>query len=123
MNTTTLCFRALICVAVLAFSTVVGAKELKLGLIVPGDHAWSQAAREMGKELEQRTDGRYSVTLFPAGQLGSEAQMLQQMQTVCALPSAPARRLSTSRKQPRRTPTEYAQMLRPARRTSTSAQP
>ena len=81
MNTTTLCFRALICVAVLAFSTVVGAKELKLGLIVPGDHAWSQAAREMGKELEQRTDGRYSVTLFPAGQLGSEAQMLQQMQT------------------------------------------
>ena len=48
MNTTTLCFRALICVAVLAFSTVVGAKELKLGLIVPGDHAWSQAAREMG---------------------------------------------------------------------------
>lgn len=81
MNKTRFGFRTLLCVLLMALTTVAGAKELKLGLIVPGDHAWSQAAKKMGEELEQRTDGRYSITLFPAGQLGSEAQMLQQMQT------------------------------------------
>lgn len=81
MNTTRLVLRAMICVMTMVLTTVASAKELKIGLIVPGDHAWSQAAKKMGEELEQRTDGRYSLALFPAGQLGSEAQMLQQMQT------------------------------------------
>jgi len=63
------------------FSATVAAKELRLGLIVPGSHAWTVAASAMGDELEERSDGNYSVSIFPAGQLGSEAQMMQQLQT------------------------------------------
>lgn len=62
-------------------SAVAGAKELRLGLIVPATHQWSQAATAMGEELKQKSNGKYSVTIFPAGQLGNEAQMLQQLQT------------------------------------------
>ncbi|MHB0777117.1 TRAP transporter substrate-binding protein [Halomonas sp. WWR20] len=65
----------------LLFSTGAMAKDLRLGLIVPGTHAWSQAAQAMGEELKERSGGKYNVVIFPAGQLGSEARMLQQLQT------------------------------------------
>ncbi|MEI2417835.1 TRAP transporter substrate-binding protein [Orrella sp. JC864] len=58
-----------------------GAKELRLGLIVPATHEWTKAANAMGEELAQQSGGKYSVTAFPAGQLGNEAQMMQQLQT------------------------------------------
>tara|TARA_R110001606_G_scaffold111545_2_gene238176 strand:- start:5304 stop:6143 length:840 start_codon:yes stop_codon:yes gene_type:complete len=35
----------------------------------------------MGEELKERSDGQYNVVVFPAGQLGNEARMLQQLQT------------------------------------------
>lgn len=62
-------------------SLASAAKELRLGLIVAGSHEWSAAAAAMGEELEQASEGKYTVTIFPAGQLGNEAQMLQQLQT------------------------------------------
>jgi TRAP-type C4-dicarboxylate transport system substrate-binding protein len=65
----------------LLFGTAASAKDLRLGLITPESHAWSQAALVFGKELKEKSNGKYSVTIFPAGQLGSEAQMLQQLQT------------------------------------------
>lgn len=68
-------------VAAFLVSTAAIAKDLRLGLIVPGTHAWSQAAQAMGEELKERSGGAYSVVVFPAGQLGSEARMLQQLQT------------------------------------------
>lgn len=63
------------------FSASAMAKDLRLGLVVPGTHAWTQAAQAMGEELKERSDGQYNVVVFPAGQLGNEAQMLQQLQT------------------------------------------
>lgn len=65
----------------MTIAAAAGAKEMRLGLIVPATHQWSQAANAMGEELKQKTNGKYSVTIFPAGQLGNEAQMLQQLQT------------------------------------------
>jgi TRAP-type C4-dicarboxylate transport system substrate-binding protein len=65
----------------MAFSAAASAKEMRLGLIVPATHQWSKAAIAMGEELKQKSNGKYSVTIFPAGQLGNEAQMLQQLQT------------------------------------------
>ncbi|AFU47935.1 TRAP dicarboxylate transporter- DctP subunit [Acidovorax sp. NO-1] len=62
-------------------SAAAGAKELKVGLIVPATHEWTKAAAAMGEELKQKSNGKYSVATFPAGQLGSEAQMMQQLQT------------------------------------------
>lgn len=65
----------------LVLSAGAMAKDLRMGLIVPGSHAWSQAAQAMGDELKERSGGKYNVIVFPAGQLGSEARMLQQLQT------------------------------------------
>ena len=58
-----------------------GAKEFRLGLITPPTHNWTLSAIEFGEELSQKSDGKHSVSVFPASQLGNEAQMLQLMQT------------------------------------------
>ncbi|MEX0872930.1 MAG: TRAP transporter substrate-binding protein, partial [Aquisalimonadaceae bacterium] len=66
----------------LAFGSIaVQAKELRLGLITPPPHGWTIEAQALGESLEQESDGRYSINVFPSGQLGNEAQMLQQLQT------------------------------------------
>src|SRR5690554_4524701 len=62
-------------------SAATAAKELRMGLLVPESHEWAQAAKAMVKELEETSQGKYTVTIYPAGQLGNEAQMLQQLQT------------------------------------------
>lgn len=62
-------------------STMSGAKEFRLGLITPPTHNWTLSAIEFGEELSQESDGKHSVSVFPARQLGNEAQMLQLMQT------------------------------------------
>ncbi len=72
---------ALFIAAGFAAASAASAKEMRLGLIVPASHQWSLAAVAMGEELKQKSNGKYSVTIFPAGQLGNEAQMLQQLQT------------------------------------------
>lgn len=73
--------RFLVGALLMAFCATAAAKEFKLGLIVPESHAWSQAAKRMGEALEERSDGRLSVSIFPSGQLGDESQMMQQLQT------------------------------------------
>ncbi|MEQ9673341.1 MAG: TRAP transporter substrate-binding protein [Roseovarius indicus] len=57
------------------------AEEFRLGLITPPPHIWTKAAETFGAELAEASDGEHSVTVFPARQLGNEAQMLQQLQT------------------------------------------
>ncbi len=81
MKRTTRLLCTLVSAAALLFGGAASAKDLRLGLIVPGTHAWSQAAQAMGEELKERSGGKYGVVVFPAGQLGSEARMLQQLQT------------------------------------------
>jgi len=81
MKTSTKMLGVMLAAVAFAFSAAASAKNLRLGLIVPGAHAWSVAASAMGDELQERSGGKYSITIFPAGQLGSEARMLQQLQT------------------------------------------
>ncbi|OYX41565.1 MAG: C4-dicarboxylate ABC transporter substrate-binding protein [Rhodobacterales bacterium 32-67-9] len=57
------------------------ANEFRLGLITPPPHIWTKAAEDFGAELKDKSGGRHSVTVFPAQQLGNEAEMLQQLQT------------------------------------------
>lgn len=57
------------------------AKDFRLGLITPPPHVWTKAAEAFGAELAEKSGGAHSLTVFPARQLGNEAQMLQQMQT------------------------------------------
>ncbi len=57
------------------------AEEFRLGLITPPPHIWTKAAEAFGAELAEASGGTHSVTVFPARQLGNEAEMLQQLQT------------------------------------------
>ncbi|MWD29346.1 C4-dicarboxylate ABC transporter substrate-binding protein [Aquicoccus sp. SCR17] len=79
MNTVTKTFaRAAL---VLSIAAPAMAEEFRLGLITPPSHIWTQAAEDFGTELAEASDGAHSVTVFPARQLGNEAEMLQQLQT------------------------------------------
>lgn len=56
-------------------------REFRLGLLTPPGHPWNRTALRVGEVLKQETSGRLSLSVFHAGQLGSEAAMLQQMQS------------------------------------------
>jgi len=57
------------------------AEEFRLGLITPPPHVWTLAAQDFGAALSEASGGEHTVTVFPAQQLGNEAEMLQQLQT------------------------------------------
>ncbi|NOC45334.1 MULTISPECIES: TRAP transporter substrate-binding protein [unclassified Ruegeria] len=68
--------------AALALASVAAhAEEFRLGLITPPPHIWTKAAEAFGAELNEASGGAHSVSVFPARQLGNEAEMLQQLQT------------------------------------------
>lgn len=54
--------------------------EFKLGHIAPPDHIWNDAAQKFADELNELSDGRMSVELYPGGQLGSDDDMIQQLE-------------------------------------------
>ncbi|MEM9585102.1 MAG: TRAP transporter substrate-binding protein [Pseudomonadota bacterium] len=68
--------------AILAASTLTAqAEDFRVGLITPPPHIWTKAAEAFGAELAEASGGKHSVSVFPARQLGNEAEMLQQLQT------------------------------------------
>lgn len=71
---------ALVAAALVASQPAI-AKDFRIGLITPPNHVWTQAANGFAEDLKAGSNGKHSVTVFPAQQLGNEAQMLQQMQT------------------------------------------
>ena len=74
--------KALVSTAMIAGSAVAAqADEFRLGLITPPPHIWTKAAEAFGAELADKSGGAHSVSVFPARQLGNEAEMLQQLQT------------------------------------------
>lgn len=52
---------------------------LQLGHELPEDTPASDAIEEMGKEVEEKTDGRVKFDIFPDDQLGGESEVLEQM--------------------------------------------
>lgn len=76
-------FKTFAIAAALALSTAmpVAAETFRLGLITPPPHQWTVHAEQAAAEIKAATDGRVDILIFPSGQLGSEAQMLQQLQT------------------------------------------
>jgi TRAP-type C4-dicarboxylate transport system substrate-binding protein len=81
MNDLRTTFAALAVGAAALTAIPAAAQDMRIGLITPPSHVWSQAAMAMGEELSETTDGRITLQVFPGGQLGNEAQMLQQLQT------------------------------------------
>lgn len=69
-------------IAVSVLSTMSAqAKDFRIGLITPPNHIWTLTAQAFGKELEEKSGGKHKLAVFPAQQLGNEAQMVQQLQT------------------------------------------
>lgn len=58
-----------------------GAETLRIGMVTPPPHQWTRSAQELAARLATETDGRLALSVFPSGQLGSEAQLLQQLQS------------------------------------------
>ena len=65
----------------LALPAMAQEREFRLGLITPPVHVWNKEVAAMSETLQERSDGRFSITAFPSGQLGNESAMLQQLQT------------------------------------------
>lgn len=55
-------------------------RELKIGLITGPQHFWTQAMQGFATAIRTASNGRYTAAVFPAGQLGNESVMVQQMQ-------------------------------------------
>ena len=56
-------------------------KQLRAGVITPPGHPWNEALLRVAETLKNETNGRLTMSVFPAGQLGNEGAMLQQMQS------------------------------------------
>ncbi|MBJ2153921.1 TRAP transporter substrate-binding protein [Paracoccus sp. IB05] len=67
--------------ALLISAGLAKAEQYRLGLITPPSHQWSVQGQVAADRIKEATEGRVEIMLFPSGQLGSEAQMLQQLQT------------------------------------------
>lgn len=73
--------KALVAATLAVAALPAAAKDFRLGTIVPSGHAWNEVARDFGSALAEASGSEHSVEVFPAGQLGSEEQMVQQLQT------------------------------------------
>lgn len=62
-------------------ATQAVSEDFRIGLITPPSHVWTLAAGDFGEALAEASGGAHTVTVFPARQLGNEAEMLQQLQT------------------------------------------
>ena len=52
---------------------------LKMGTLAPEGTAWVKAFRDIGREVEQKTNKQVSLRIFPGGVLGDEEDMLRKI--------------------------------------------
>jgi TRAP-type C4-dicarboxylate transport system substrate-binding protein len=84
MNRRTLLKTTTLAAATLAMPGLVKAastKTLRVGTITPGSHFWTQTMDRVGVSLAEKSGGTFETQVFPSGQLGNEATMIQQIQT------------------------------------------
>ncbi len=53
--------------------------NFKLAHITPPAHMWHKAAEKFKEELDTRSNGRIKLEIYPSSQLGTEADMVQQI--------------------------------------------
>ena len=56
-------------------------RTFKVAHVVQESHVWNATAKKFGEELSNLSDGRLNVEIYPASQLGAEADMVQQIET------------------------------------------
>jgi TRAP-type C4-dicarboxylate transport system substrate-binding protein len=55
------------------------ARTLKIATVVPEGSAWMQEMRKVGKEIEQRTEGRVRLKFYPGGVMGNDKTVLRKI--------------------------------------------
>ena len=68
-------------VAALLVAGSAQAADYRMSMITPPSHQWTKSATDMAARINERTEGRVNIVIFPSGQLGPESQIMQQMQT------------------------------------------
>ncbi|WP_157976508.1 TRAP transporter substrate-binding protein [Parahaliea mediterranea] len=63
------------------FSMPAAATLFRIGLITPPGHQWTDAADAFASAVATQYGGEHEVIVYPSRQLGTEAQMLQLLQT------------------------------------------
>ncbi|PTL38002.1 TRAP transporter substrate-binding protein [Alkalicoccus saliphilus] len=58
-----------------------GEHTFTLTHITQTSHGWHDTAMKFDEELQELSDGRMDLEIYPAGEIGSEADMLQQMES------------------------------------------
>lgn len=84
MNRRTFLKTSTMAAAVLAAPSLVRAttpRTLRIGTITPGSHFWTQTMDRVGSSLAEMSGGSFETQVFPSGQLGNEATMIQQIQS------------------------------------------
>ncbi|SFE38692.1 TRAP-type C4-dicarboxylate transport system, substrate-binding protein [Lentibacillus persicus] len=55
--------------------------EFKMSYVTQTGHIWHKFAEKFAEELDAKSDGRMTLDLYPAAQLGPEADMVQQLES------------------------------------------
>ncbi|MDX1563532.1 MAG: TRAP transporter substrate-binding protein [Gammaproteobacteria bacterium] len=72
---------ALVALVGVLLPATASADRFRMGLPTPPSHVWTIEATAFAERFADATGGEHSIAIFPAGQLGNDAQMLQQLQT------------------------------------------
>jgi tripartite ATP-independent transporter DctP family solute receptor len=64
-----------------AISPAALADRFRMGVPTAPTHVWTIEANAFAAAFAERTQSAHTIAVFPAGQLGNDAQMLQQLQT------------------------------------------
>lgn len=70
---------ALATTALSSWAGTADARELRMGVITPPNHVWTKVANRIAENLPEATGGDLTLAVFPAGQLGVEQEMFQQL--------------------------------------------
>lgn len=65
----------------LLFTSSAQAQTLKLGLVTPPSHVWSQVGEKINENLQEKSGGTMKVEVNPLSKLGPEAQMINLLQS------------------------------------------
>lgn len=65
----------------LVFTSAVQAQTLKLGLVTPPGHVWTQVGERINENLQEKSDGAMKVEVNTLSKLGPEAQMINLLQS------------------------------------------
>lgn len=63
------------------FSIATQAQTLKLGHVTPPTHVWNQVAEKINENVQKNSDGKLKIDVSPLSKLGSEAQMINLLQS------------------------------------------